>query len=132
MFANHMPDGINLQGPEGNLYIFCQKKRKSSIDMLTQKRGRWLGELHFAVSGSPSLSNSLPFSLYSFQTYKAPSFIFPECPWKWICCTDLTPPHAPVSGHAAPLRGPCFPSHWEIKGGVLLEAISAFRENWGS
>lgn len=28
MFANHMPDGINFQGPEGNLYIFCQKKEK--------------------------------------------------------------------------------------------------------
>lgn len=28
MFANHMPDGINFQGPEGNLYKFCQKKEK--------------------------------------------------------------------------------------------------------
>lgn len=80
MFANHMPDGINFQGPEGNLYIFCQKKRKSSMDMLTQKRGRWLGELYFTVSGSPSLSNSLPFSLYYFQTYKALSFLFPQVP----------------------------------------------------
>lgn len=40
MFANCMSDGINFQGPEGNLYIFCQKKiKKAAIDMLTRKKG---------------------------------------------------------------------------------------------
>lgn len=38
MFANHMLDGINFQGPEDNLYKFCQKKKPHSMLINMKKR----------------------------------------------------------------------------------------------
>lgn len=89
MFSNHMPDGINFQSLEGNLYIFCQKKKKSSHRHVYLRGG---GGRY--VETKQSVNSLLySFSLNYFQTYKAPGFhLFPSPPSKCICNMDLISP----------------------------------------